>query len=619
MKELIIFVCSLFFAQAILAQNCYWQQKSDYKMKVDFDVTDHTYEGHQIIIYTNNSPDTLNRLFYHLYFNAFQPNSMMDERNLQLPDADRRVGDRIHNLTPTEIGNEKVHSLKMNEHNLEFTTQGTILEVKLKEPILPGQMVKLEMEYTAQVPVQIRRSGRDNSEGIDYSMAQWYPKLCEYDSEGWHADPYVGREFYGIWGDFDIEINIPANYVVAAGGTLKNKEEVEKNRKNNRKNTLVSWHFRADNVHDFVWAADRDYTIVEHEAYNGTMLRFVYQPGEQTNDSWSELPRIMDEALKFINTHYGKYPYPSYSFIQGGDGGMEYPMATLITGNRPLNSLVGVSVHEWMHSWYQMMMGTNESLYPWMDEGFTSYASAEVMNYLIDKKLISGEYMANPHEETVLGMSRFNSTGRSEPLSMHADHYTTNAAYGVGSYVKGEVFLTMLNYIVGNKIFDQAMLRYYNEWRFKHPNANDFIRIMEKSSNLELDWYKEYMVNTTQLPDYGIDTIFNKKVILSKVQGFPMPIELVVFTKKGKKICYYIPITLMRGEKEEFDTMYDQVHVESDWPWTRLSYELAINEKMEDIERIVIDPSFRLCDANYDNNVWPRMTHEIEILEENKN
>ncbi|NJK82881.1 MAG: M1 family metallopeptidase [Saprospiraceae bacterium] len=152
----------------------------------------------------------------------------------------------------------------------------------------------------------------------------------------------------------------------------------------------LTWHFLAPNVHDFMWAADRDYTHTKYIAKDGTLLRFFYQENERTKAPWEALPAIMSEALEFLNTNYGKYPYKVYSFVQGGDGGMEYPMATLITGERGLASLVGVSVHEMVHSWYQMVLGSNESLYAWMDEGFTTYASAETMNHLRAKRLIPG-------------------------------------------------------------------------------------------------------------------------------------------------------------------------------------------------------------------------------------
>ena len=190
------------------SDSSYWQQAVDYTMDIDFDIDTYQYKGKQKLVYTNNSPDVLDKVFYHLYFNAFQPGSQMDVRSRTIRDPDRRVRDRISKLEPNEIGYIKVNSLKQNGSAVSFETVGTILEVVLNSPIKPGESVTFEMDFDAQVPVQIRRSGRNSKEGIALSMAQWYPKLAEYDFEGWHTPPYIGREFHGVWGDFDVTIHL---------------------------------------------------------------------------------------------------------------------------------------------------------------------------------------------------------------------------------------------------------------------------------------------------------------------------------------------------------------------------------------------------------------------------
>ena len=170
----------------------YWQQHVDYKMDIDMDVNNYQYQGKQTLVYTNNSPDVLDRVYYHLFFNAFQPGSEMDVRSQTIADPDARVGSRIGQLKPNEIGYIKVNSLKQNGTTLTHETVGTVLEVKLANPIKPGEKVTFTMDFDAQVPAQIRRTGRNNEEGVALSMSQWYPKLAEYDFEGWHADPYIG-------------------------------------------------------------------------------------------------------------------------------------------------------------------------------------------------------------------------------------------------------------------------------------------------------------------------------------------------------------------------------------------------------------------------------------------
>lgn len=598
---LVIITCSQIKSQT------YWQQKVEYTINVEFEPKKNQYKGDETLVYTNNSPDTLNRLFFHLYPNAFQPNSMMDERSRVISDSDRRVGDRISKLKPDEYGFLKVSTLKLNGKKQEILEEGTILEVKLDKVILPGSTVKIEVEFEGQSPVQIRRSGRDNSEGVDYSMAQWYPKLSEYDIQGWHANPYIAREFYGVWGTYNVNIEIDNRYVVAATGVLQNANEIGYGYTDktieHKAGKKLKWKFKAENVHDFVWAADTGYKHTSLTRKDGTTLHFFYIPGAKTTESWEKLPMIMDEAFNWINKRYGQYPFPVYSFIQGGDGGMEYPMATLITGERPLVSLVGVAVHELMHSWYQMVLGTNESLNSWMDEGFTSFASTETMDYLKSKMLIPGKRDSLLFKSTINGFSNFQKSGYEEPLTVHSDHFSTNAAFSVGSYTKGQLALVQLDYIVGKKVFDKSLLDYFNKWKFKHPTPNDFIRVFEKNSNLELDWFKEYWVNTTHTIDYAVDSLDDdKNLLLLNNSKMPMPIDLIVTLKNGKKHLYYIPQSIMRGEKEP-DVKHDMYTIAKDWDWTHNRYTLKLKESKKDIKSIEIDPSYRMVDSNRSNNI----------------
>lgn len=603
----------IFLTTAIVAQADRWQQAIKYEMDIDFDVKKHQFTGKQEVKYTNNSPDELNKVFYHLYFNAFQPGSMMDIRNQNLPDSDPRVAGRISQLKPDEIGYLRVAKLEMNGQPVQFEEVGTILEVTLPEPIKAGEEVEFEMEFTGQVPLQIRRSGRNSAEGIDYSMAQWYPKMAEYDYQGWHANPYIGREFHGVWGDFEVKITIDKDYIIGATGVLQNPNQIGygyegNNEKVKRKGKKLTWHFDAKNVHDFVWAADPDYKHTKLKTDSGVMMHFLYQENDRTKEVWEKLPAIMNEALTYMNANYGDYPYPVYSFIQGGDGGMEYPMATLITGERPLGSLVGVSVHEWFHSWYQMMLGTNEALYAWMDEGFTSYGSTETMNYLRGKGLIPGKKVDNPHARTYTGFANFTRRGIEQPLSTHADHFRTNAAYGVGAYTKGSIFLNQLSYIVGQDAFKKGMLDYYNTWKFKHPNPNDFIRIMEKQSGLELDWYREYWVNTVDTIDYAVKDVEGidgkgSRITLMNNGTMPMPIDVVVTYEDGTKELYNIPLRIMRGNKPQESKALTQKVIE-DWPWTHPEYSFTIPQPIGNIISVEIDPSIRLMDVNRDNNQY---------------
>ncbi|MDX1315248.1 MAG: M1 family metallopeptidase, partial [Eudoraea sp.] len=424
-------------------QSGYWQQHVDYKMDVSVNVDDFTFSGTQKLTYTNNSPETLKRVFYHMYFNAFQPGSEMDMRLQQIADPDRRmVSDgksRIADLKPDEIGYLRATSLLQDGKAVSYQLEGTILEVELAEPIPSGGSTQLDMVFEGQVPLQIRRSGRNNREGVALSMSQWYPKMAEYDFEGWHAHPYIAREFHGVWGDFDVKLTIDKRYVVGGTGYLQNPQEIGHGyqaagtKVPRAKGKTLTWHFKAPNVHDFMWAADPEYVHDTLEMEDGPTLHFFYKNNEEIIDNWKKLQPKTADAMAFFNKNVGPYPYEQYSVVQGGDGGMEYAMSTLITGGRNFNSLVGVMVHELAHSWFQHVLATNESKHSWMDEGFTSFISSLCMNSIMDQQ------NENPFAGSYNGYFRLVASGKEQPQTTHADRYEFNSAYGAAAYSKGAV------------------------------------------------------------------------------------------------------------------------------------------------------------------------------------
>jgi hypothetical protein len=574
-------------SKATRPDNERWQQAIEYYMEIDMDVKTNRLQGVQKVKYINNSPDDLNQVFYHLYFNAFQPNSMMDIRSRTIQDPDRRVQDRIFNLKEDDIGYQKIKSLKQNGKPLKFEVVGTILEVQLNEPIKAGQSANFDMEFEAQVPVQIRRTGRDNAEGVRYSMSQWYPKMAEYDYQGWHADEYIGREFYGVWGNYEMKLSIDKDYVVGGTGYLQNPLEIghnyeEAGQKVNKKikDGKLTWHFKAPNVHDFMWAADPEYMHDKLTMKNGMVLHFIHKKG-QNEENWTKLMPLTEMSFEFANKTFGQYPYKQFSVIQGGDGGMEYPMSTLITGSR--GSLLGVTVHESMHDWYHGVLGSNEALHPWMDEGFTTYATSRIIDHI--NKTTNGT-VAPPTSLDNLGNNsgqssylRLAKSGNEEALSTHSDHYNLNGAYGASSYQKGATWMSQMGYVMGEEARDKALLAYFEDWKFKHPNPNDLIRSFEKVSGLELDWYNEYFVYTTKQIDYGVKEVAGEgnktKITLERVNLMPMPMDVVVTYKDGTKEVHYMALRMMRGEKPA--ETKDKRIVHPDWAWVSPTYEFSLN------------------------------------------
>ena len=592
--------------QPNLVYQGYWQQRIQYDMDITMDDENHRFSGKQKIRYTNNSPDELNSVFFHLYYNAFQPNSMMDVRSRTISDPDGRVRDRILHLNEDETGYHKVTSLKYEGTLVSYDIEGTIMEVSLPNAIKPNTTVEFEMEFQSQIPIQIRRTGRFNKEGIDYSMTQWYPKMAEYDKEGWHANPYVGREFHGVWGDFDVTIHMNKKFVIGGTGVLQNPEKIGHGYMPDGaglqlpEGDTLHWHFRAENVHDFAWAADPDYRHDVVKMENGTRIHFLYQP-DTSEQNWQDLQPYAVKSFEYVNKHFGVYPYPQYSIIQGGDGGMEYPMCTLITSHGSFGGLVSVTVHESLHSWFQGMLATNESKYPWMDEGFTTYAQALTLDHLYEKNA------TNPVANSYMGYAMLARSKDQEPLTTHADHYKKNRTYGISVYSKGAVFLHQLSYIVGKEAFERGMLDYYNTWRFKHPTPDDFKRVMERASGLELDWYIEQFIGTINTIDYAVGSVEKNgkatKVILEKKGDMPMPLDIKVTLNDGTAEWHYIPLRIMRGEKGPDLAKFNKVH--KDWGWAYPTYELNLELPLKKIEKIEIDPSRRLADIYPLNNVFP--------------
>ena len=655
MKHTGMSVMILLLSLTVIAQPDRWQQRVKYTMQVNVDVATNKIKGKLLLEYTNNSPDTLYRVFYHLYWNAFQPNSMMDVRSRELgknrigrgQDWDARVRDRIEKLNDTSIGYQKISSIKMNGVNQSFTVHETILEVNLSRPIGPRSKVTFDMDYESQIPVQIRRAGRDAANGVRYSMSQWYPKMAEYDYNGWNPNPYVAREFYGVWGDYDVKITIDKSYIIGGTGYLQNPSQIGYGYETpgtavtRPSGKTLTWHFIAPNVHDFMWAADPEFKHIVRNIPNGPTIHVLYNRDMKSitrqyeglrdsirarypdanafasvvDNQWSEIADAAVAVFPFITRKFGAYPYKQYSFIHGGDGGMEYPMGTLLAGPS-----LGTAFHEWMHTWYQMLLGTNESRYAWMEEGFTDWATDNLEAFYRDS-VIRKRYLNDParlramdsiskiplvnHRANYESYFSLAKSGLEEPLTTHADHFNTNFAYGAAAYSKGCVFLAQLGYITGDAVRDRIMLEYYKQWHFKHPNVDDFIRIAERVSNMELDWYKEYWVNSTKTIDYGIDSLWEEggktKIRLRRVGRMPMPIDVLIQYKDGSKQLVYIPMYLMFGVKPVEDPSIPRT-VQEAWKWTHPQYVFEISRRIADLQSIEIDPSLRMADTERQNN-----------------
>jgi len=599
------FVLPLLLFTAFFQSNAqYWQQAADYTMEVSLDTETANYSGVQTLVYTNNSPETLHKVFYHLYFNAFRPGSEMAVRLKSSPDRNGRFKVDLDSLTKEQQGLLKVSNLTQDGVAVQTVDSETILEVILNQPIPPGGTTTFELDFEGHVPDVIRRAGKNSAEGVAFSMAQWYPKMAEYDLEGWNADPYTGREFHGVWADFDVKITLNKDFMVAASGYLQNADEIGKGysdrKKPKTKKGEITWHFVAPQVHDFTWAADPEYIHDTHPGPNGVTLHFFYKNNPEIIENWKKLQPHTAQMFEFYNEKIGPYPYQQYSVVQGGDGGMEYAMLTLITGGRNYESLFGVTAHELGHSWFQHVLATNETKHEWMDEGFTSFISSLASNEILEQN------RDFPLEGSYRGYYQLASSGGEMPQSTNANRYHHNYAYERSAYSKGAVFLGQLGYIIGfDKLFE-TLQTYFSEWKFKHPLPNDFRRIAERVSGLQLQWYLTDWTQTTNKIDYALtevkDNGTSTVLQLERKELMPMPLEILVVLKNGENELHYIPISLMRGEKENTYPISWSVH--PDWSWAHLNYSLEIDHPKETIEAIIVDPSNLMADVDKSNNYY---------------
>lgn len=617
MKKL-LFLSLLLLSTHLFAQRPgYWQQRVDYKMDIDVNEKTFQYTGNMQLNYSNNSSQALSKVYFHLYFNAFQPGSMMDYRLATVPDPDARMVikqgttekpvniSRINTLTPEQIGYQKINSLTVDGQAATYKTDGTILEVTLPKAIAAGETATFNLAWEAQMPEQIRRTGRNSKEGVALSMAQWYPKMAHFDDFGWHLDEYVAREFIAPFGNFDVTIHINKDYVVGASGKLQNPTEVkgyDKKAKIKSTNGKSTWNYKAENIHDFVWAADPKFVVDSARSQGGVSVYTVFIPSTaEVKTNWKTALGLATEFFDFCSSRFGAYPWPTYTIVQGGDGGMEYGTATLVTGGRNIKSLVGVIFHEAAHSWYQHLFGINETVDEWFDEGFTSYVEELAMQSLFEKK---GAIESNPVMDAYRAYYKLALSGKEEPMSLLADYYKTNYAYSNQAYNKGQVLAQQLGYIIGQENLDKTFIKFYELWKFKHPTPNDFKRVAEEISGINLKWYFNIFVNTTRTIDYAVASVTENNIQLVNKSDLAMPIDLLVEYQDGTKELFYIPLREMRGEKPvESLSIYEGVKrtVLEDWFWTKPTYDIKLSKAPK---KVTIDPSLRLADTDATNNEW---------------
>lgn len=582
--------------------------------QMDVVINDDTYDysGTGTTTFVNATGDTLHQLFYHAYFNAFRPGSAMAVYAEQ--NGDTRIASWIAALQSNQEGRLDIDSGMVNGRPVSVTRTGTIIRIALVHPVAPGDSVRFGFSFSGRIPYIVRRAGRNNAQGIRYSMAQWYPKLCQYDDRGWHNNQYVGREFYGVFGTYDVRLTLPARYIVGATGKLMNPAETGHGYQYTTdttvlpskpatilpKDSLLTWRFVAERVHDFAWVADEDYvhTIVADDSLT---IHLLYTTSAR--DTWKPMPDWCRRMFRFFSRQYGSYPYRTFTCAQAGDGGMEYPQLVMIT-DRPLYDLVRVTAHEVGHQWFYGLVASNETQHAWLDEGLTSYLESRVLRDefpdagreeqpLLRRLLVPEQPDPVRHR---LGYERIAAAGLDEPLSTPHDRF--NDAYSARIvYDKGEALLRQFEYSFGRDALDECLRRYALTWRFRHPLPQDFEKVCEEVFGQRLDEVFDTFIGTTQRPEYALCSINSRYDADSAM--YHTTIELY---KDG---IAHVPLTLYL---QLDDGTWTTRHIPSDvvynpppgslppWFWTYATYTAdvytptAVAEVRLDTTHLLLDP-----------------------------
>jgi len=540
----------------------YWQQRVDYRIEAALDTERHTLTGRETIRYVNNSPHALTSLWMFLDQNICAPNSVTN----QLDQPPLRFGDVVFDFSCGGFdGGVTLQSIRTPDGPLAYEVFGTIMRVELPDPLGPGHEFSFDVAWSFPVPEY--GAGRMGRDGTLYEIAWWYPRMVVYDDvRGWNNDPFIGAgEFYLEYGSFDVSLTLPASFVVTATGTLQNPEEVLTRTQRERlaqamrsedpvsviaageagsagtrprRDGTLTWRFTADNVRDFAFAAAPNFRW-DAVGWNGVLIQTFYRP-EAT--LWEEAILMSLQSIRHFSERLYPYPYPHATTVEGPIAGMEYPMLTFVPAGPTREDLYWVLMHEFGHEWYPMIVGSNERLHPWMDEGFNTFIDIEATE----------DYFAG---------TEFGETFARGPLEMYTEHAVPGAEIPIGNrpvespdlywtaYQKPALMLHLLRYeVLGTEVFDRAFRAYTQAWAFKHPTPADFFRVMRNETGQDLDWFWRGWIYTTARLDQAVDSVTTAGdttfVHLSNRGQMVMPAEVCFAFADGTAQTVKLPVEM---------------------------------------------------------------------------
>ncbi len=527
----------------------YFQQFVHYTIKAKLNTEEHTLSGTETILYRNESPDTLSHLYLHLYPNAYK------SKNTALSKSYRRQ----FNLTVLDIPGKyraslDIENVSIDGNKIDPGIDDTIATLKLPSPMLPGDSITVEMTFSEKIRQHIGRAGR---KGKHYDFAQWYPKVVVYDENGYHPDKFSIGEFYGEFGTFDVFMEIPEEYVVAATGIILNGDpgwNLNPGGKEDEKSDgqvsglYKTVHFHADNVHDFAWSADPDF-VVQDTTWNGVEIRSFYR--KQHAKTWRDTTLAHGiRAIKWLSDRIGQYPYPQVSIVDALlGGGMEYPM--LVMDGRANEGLV---IHEVGHIYFYGIFGNDERAEAWLDEGFTTFQTIWYMNEKYgpwgktDKRnfyeRITPQYkILDRRRLPVFDLQR---RKYGERIATRAEEFVHS--YRINVYNKAALVFNALWYVVGDDKFDEILHEYFRRWKLRHVNESRFRKVCEDVSGLNLDWFFQEWLHSTKICDYKLDEMritksansYDAGLTIKRLGEIIMPLKLEFVFEDGSKETFRI-------------------------------------------------------------------------------
>lgn len=601
----------------------YWQQDVHYKILAKLDDSLQIVSGREWLTYINNSPDTLTEVFFHLYQNAFQPNSYHDELYKQ-----NKVESKYGKYEKKGL-NTVVKSIFTEENNTRVALQtrlnNTILQVKLDKPLLPGQRTTFYLEFDTYFDnggnVRRRMKTFTHNNNKHFDGVHWYPRISVYDKQRkWNADQHLNKELYGDYGTFHVELTLPSHYIAEATGNLINENEVLpyelkqkldiKNFKDKKPGDTPSviipvdgktktWVYQALNVHDFSWTADPSYRISEVQTNRGIRCIAICQ--EENAAGWQTTTQIIKRVIETFSEDFGAYMWPKIVVADARDG-MEYNMITLCGGTSPSNT--GLIAHEVGHMWYYGIIGSNETYRAFMDEGFTQFLTIWYLDKFTKYKTKDINTVTNRDARLYLPYFRTATDPSQQPLNTHSDHFHSQIGHGGGYgqvYYKTGVMLYNLQYVLGDSLFQAAMKNYYYQWMFKHPYPEDFRNSISDFAKTDLSWFFDQWLETTKTIDYKVKKVKKAdsghyNITFVRDGRMQMPLDFTVELKSGKKLSYHIPNNYFVKK-----TNAQVLEPWTGWDLVKPEYTAHIRTD-EKIVNIWIDTTYRLADLNHRNN-----------------